>query len=212
MEWVSWRFTTPFQQRIEDIFGRGSTYAASFEKSAKGVEHWHVLSIGHGDYDRLRKFVQRKLNMQGMKWWSKKNSGTFEGALAYTFKCPDNSVEGSRIVKSSDWPSFEYKKWVFSAQTTLKMQEMKEGDVKKLRSWQLTYSNIVDQALYFHRTNGLDNILSLKDTVQQMMEQTKWRPSPQMLREGVPEFYKQDFEFRKGKRPDLDMSWFNSLR
>lgn len=204
-KWISWRFTTPYEQRISELFANVS-YIAAHETSAKGVEHWHVLSIGHDHYDRIKKTIQRKLNMTGMLWWSKKNHKTFAGGLSYTLKCIDNDIGSKRVLKSPDWIDYEYTKWVFHDQPTLASTVSK--DTKKDRDWQLTYSNLVTQAMHYHRSAGLPNEVGLKETVRQMMEATKWRPSAWMLREGVPEFYVEDFEFRKGKRPKISMDWF----
>jgi len=202
--WSSWRFTTPFKQRIEHIFD-GQQYIAVHETSKQGVEHWHVLVIGHDGYDATRKRIQRKLEYKDMKWWSKKNSGTFEKALAYTKKTVDNN-DNTRIVQSDDWPDYEYTKWTFVIQSTIRTEAKSDKD----RDWQLTYANIVTQALRYHQAHGMSADKSLKYVVQEMMEHTKWRPSYHMVKNGVPDFYSKDFEFRTGqsKKRKFDMEWW----
>lgn len=209
-DWISWRFTTPFGQRIRQLF-EGVCYVASYEVSKAGVQHWHVLSIGHEHYECVKKRQQRALNMKGMASWSKKNFGTFLGGLSYTLKSCDNGVPGNIVLKSDDWPDYKYDTWVFHAskQQTISTDAKPEREMKKIRDWQLTYNNLVPQCLEFHRTQGLAVEAGLRETLRLMMESTKWRPSPVMLREGVHAFFEEDFEFRKGKRPKLDMSWYN---
>lgn len=77
---------------------------------------------------------------------------------------------------------------------------------KKERDYVLTYTNLVCQAVQHARRNGLTG--SLKETVQHMLEHSKWRPSKNMVCSGIPEFYIHDYEYRTGKRARQDMSWF----
>lgn len=202
--WSSWRFTTPFKQRIEYIF-EGQKYIAVHEVSKQGVEHWHVVVIGHEGYDATRKRIQRKLEYKDMKWWSKKNSGTFEKALAYTLKTVDNKGN-TNVVRSDGWPEYKYVPWSFTIQSTIRTESKSDKD----RDWQLTYANLVTQALRYHQANGMAADKTLKETIQEMMEHTKWRPSYHMVKNGVPEFYTKDFEFRSGqsKKRKFDMAWF----
>jgi len=211
VSWISWRFTTPFTQRIQELFERpGTTYLAVHETSAKGVEHWHVLTLGHHDHNRVKIHVNRKENFKGMKWWSKKNHGTFEKALAYTMKTVD-LLENTRVLKSLDWPDVSYVKWVFKTQPTIAQPE-DEPKTKKARTeerdWQLTYSNLVYQAVKFHRERGLPTSATLKQVVKQMIKETKWRPCNQMYKCGVLPAYELDFKFRIGQLPEPDMGWY----
>lgn len=210
VSWISWRFTTPFTQRIQELFDRpDTTYLAVHETSAKGVEHWHVLTIGHDDYNRVKIHVNRRENFKGMKWWSKKNSGTFEKALAYTMKTVDN-LGNSRILKSDDWPDVPYTKWVFTSQPTIAHSDEPKPKKARLeeRDWQLTYSNLVFQAVKFHRERGLSTSATLKQVVKQMIKETKWRPCNQMYKCGVLPAYELDFKFRIGQLPEPDMAWY----
>lgn len=209
-KWISWRFTTPYKQRITKLF-EDSIYVACWEKSKKGVEHYHVVSIGHSDYERIKKAIQRMDDMKGVKnwYWSKKNSGTLEKALAYTLKTRDNDGN-DRWFSSVSFDSLDikYDPWVYGGQSTIPTKEVSDCERKKIRDWQLTYSNLVPQALHFHHVNGLNVEIGLKETVRLMLESTKWRPSPGMYRDGVSVVYEEDFAFRLGKRPRFNMDWY----
>lgn len=75
------------------------------------------------------------------------------------------------------------------------------------RDWQLTFSNLVPQAVIW-RNKNLPGESSLKTVVQHMMKHTKWRPSKDMYKCGVKEWYQKDFEFRIGERADPCMDWW----
>lgn len=82
----------------------------------------------------------------------------------------------------------------------------KQGKKRDLDAdWQLTYTNIVAKAINHARAKGLTG--GLKEVVQDMCTNTKWRPSYHMVKNGVPDFYHKDYEFRSGKRQKFDMDW-----
>jgi len=214
-QWVSWRFTTPFAQRIQELFDRPDcTYIAVHEVSKKEQEHWHVITLGPGHQNRVKQHVHKSLNMSDKKnwWWSKKSSGTFEGALAYTMKTVDHSGN-TRVLKSENWPPFEYKKWIFHAQPTIAQpgQDPEAPPAKKAkldRDWQLTYSNLVCQAVKFHHEHGMSADCTLKECVKRMMKETKWRPCHQMYKCGVLPAFEEDFRFRIGQTKEPFMGWW----
>jgi len=142
--WSSWRFTTPYKQRIEHIFD-GQTFIAVHEVSKQGVEHWHVLVNNVDNYDAIRKRVQRKLEYKDMKWWSKKNSGTFEKALAYTKKTVDNNGN-EKYVQSDDWPNYQYTKWVFTVQSIIRTDAKED----KERASTLILKEVMDWEKYYY--------------------------------------------------------------
>lgn len=210
--WISWRFTTPFEQRIRELFDGKSTYLAVYEVSKTGVEHWHVVTIGHKDHDRVKQHIHRRESMKGMKWWSKKNSGTFQKAVSYTMKTVD-CLDNQRFIKSDDWPEVQYERWVFQKQATIAQpaeagQEPPPKKPRAERDWQLTYSNLVCQAVKFHRERGLPTSTTLRQCVKKMMAETKWRPCNQMYKCGVLVAYEEDFKFRIGQSKEPYMKWW----
>ena len=74
-------------------------------------------------------------------------------------------------------------KWV---QTTIPV-EVKDN--KKGRVWQLTYSNLVYQAVIHHWQDNMNLNVSLQHVVHHMMENTRWRPPHISYTRGVPECY-----------------------
>ena len=43
-----------------------------------------------------------------------------------------------------------------------------------------------------------------------MIETTNWRPSPEMIRKGVPPFYENDYARQMDGKTQTDMSWWDS--
>lgn len=202
--WRSWRFTVSYRQRIRELFDGTCPYLAAFETSKKGEEHFHVISIGPDRHDTIRKRMARSEFWKGKKWWSHKDYKTFLGGLSYTTKCGD-------YWKSDDFPDYEYQPWVWktTSQPTIATDERasKRARVEE-RDWQLTYSNLVFQAVKYHRANGMNADESLKSVVKHMIAHTKWRPCNQMYKCGIVEHYELDFQFRTGQTKAPDMSWW----
>lgn len=207
--YVSWRFTTPYQTRVEKALD-GSTYIACHEVSKKGVEHYHVVSIGHDDYDRVRKRIQRMTELDGKKnwtWSSKNHNDDLRKALAYTLKTRDNDGN-KRWWQTEKFPEIKYEPWVYSIQTTIPTEEDRSSaKARKESDWQLTYANIVCQAVKYHQSKGLPVEVGFRETITHMMDNTKWRPSIQVYRGGLPYCLDNDFEIRVGKRVKRDSSW-----
>jgi hypothetical protein len=73
-------------------------------------------------------------------------------------------------------------------------------DVNRPRGRLLTYSNLVAQAVYHAKHNGIEG--PLKDVVTDMMRHTDFRFSRRvrgLMRKGAPPQYEQDFEKRMGR-------------
>jgi hypothetical protein len=75
----------------------------------------------------------------------------------------------------------------------------------KVRSWQLTYSNIVLQAVHYARINRLTG--SFKDVIMDMITKSNWSPCIQMVRRGLSDYYHNQFEYKMGRKDDIDRSW-----
>lgn len=198
MTFRAYRVTTQFKQHIIELF-EGATYLACQEKSDKGVDHFHVLVVPDNFDSTFRQRKCRKENLKNLKSHSQANKGTLAGAISYIEK-------DGNFWKTPDFPDIPHESWVHTKQTTLPSDGK---DDLKGRDFQLTFSNLVFQAVKWHRKRGLSPDMSLRSTVQDLIRHTKWRPSIQLVNRGVPEHYDRDFQFRLGKRKDPDMEWFN---
>lgn len=75
--------------------------------------------------------------------------------------------------------------------------------------WQLTYANFVEVAVRHAREHPSMVGRGLKAVIQDVIKQTRWRPSKYMLTGGVPSFYEEDYQRRSGQRTtDPDMDWW----
>lgn len=116
--------------------------------------------------------------------------------------CGDPIVSGAEMQEAVDSaPAWDSSR---SGQTLLPFLEDKPD---KVRDWQLTYSNLVPQAIIHAQRRGLTG--GLKEVVADMIDNTKWKPCPQMTKCGVPPFYIDSFAMRTGKKAKHDMSWFD---
>jgi hypothetical protein len=75
----------------------------------------------------------------------------------------------------------------------------------------LTYSNLVTQAV-LHTKRTKTDYGNLKFAVKNMVETTNWRPSPDMIRRGVPAFYENDYARQMDGKVQTDMSWWDAHR
>lgn len=201
-DYVAYRLTTSDSELVKSFFS-GTSFVYGFETSKKGVEHFHVIMLGHEHYSMVRQRIGRA-KFTAASCWSKKNyKSDFIKGISYTVK--------SGNVFVSDDVMADYVKaapsWVFDqakVQTIIKQ----DTEARKDRDWQLTYANLVTQAVRYHQSTGKKDDVGLKTVVQEMMEHTKWRPSFHMIKNGVPPAYEEDFSFRIGKRARQSMDWW----
>lgn len=176
-------------------------------KRGTSNEHFHICLPGGIDANRIEKYRKRlrtKFGGSGNKLLSAK--GYSNGCRSFVFYCGHENRN----------PIFEDPRWrevidsvenegYFVKQT--RVDSWAKPAEKKDRDWQLTYSNLVPTALHHRQKNNLQ-LESLRAVCKHMFEHTRWRPSNQMYKCGVTDNYQNDFEFRIGKRPDFDMSWW----
>ena len=112
-------------------------------------------------------------------------------------------------MKSEDFPDYEYPKWIWHdvSQPTIVDRPTKRARADE-RDWQLTYSNLVFQAVKHHRAKGMKTDETLKSVVKDMIATTQWRPCNQMYKCGIVEAYELDFRFRIGQLKQPDMAWW----
>lgn len=179
--------------------------------SSTKKEHFHIfipieLDAHRIHSDRIRKRFRDGLGLSGNGHFSIKSmsNGLWQG-IQY------GSKEGSAAYVSDDVMRMlvdAAPKWDPSAKGTKYAQRMlpyAKGD-RSEKDWQLTYTNLVTQAVLHARKKALTG--GLKAVVKDMIQTTKWRPSKYLLTGGVPEFYERDFEFRTGKRNEQCMDWW----
>jgi len=170
-------------------------------------EHFHVYLSGSGKAheDMLRKRIRDNFGLRAG------NAGysmpSFEnGAKGFVFYCGHEGTEA--IYSDARWADVisattEY----FVKNTGQSMLPLGKSTAKDPSTdWQLTYSNIVPKAINHARAYGLS--LNFRDTVQHMLENTRWRPCYYMVQRGIPDHYHDDFSFRSGKRARMTMDWF----
>lgn len=168
-------------------------------------EHWHVLIpiSGVPNDKNVRNIIDRKLGLRGNGQYSLKlmKNGIATG-IAYgkhdVRKPPKCSPDLQELLDST--PARD-------AQRQARLEEHLSTDRKKVRDWQLTYSNLVAQAVNHYHHHQMPGA-SLKDTVKHMIATTKWRPSIQVYRGGVDMCFEHDFQFRIGHLGQPNMDWW----
>lgn len=165
------------------------------------AEHVHVAICG-GNCERIRKRLRDNIG-GGNKVYSVKQYGN--DLRSFVFYC---SHEGSvPDFKGDQWPALIQEVKDNGGYKKRKIDEHFVTDRKLVRDWILSYSNIVPQAVLYQKKN-LPGEDSLKRVVKHMIAHTKWRPSLQMYKSGIPSVYQMDFEFRIGVRTEPDMDWW----
>lgn len=167
-------------------------------------EHVHILIPEHSKKDVLRKRLTR---------------AGFVGNECVCYKVFHNgllcgiqyaSKEGTVPIVSGPFDDFISRapSWNHREQSSMHSHFAPyEAPDKGLRDWQLTYSNLVSQAVNYAKRNKLGE-MGLKCVVKHMLTHTKWRPNKHMIVGGVPDFYVKDFMFRMGQSATVDMDWF----
>jgi hypothetical protein len=168
-------------------------------------QHFHICVPG-GSSETIRNRLRRGIG-GGNKVYSVKQFTN--GIRSFVFYCghegsepiysQTSSIKWEEIIKEVRTDGYYKKK-------TLEDHRFNPMGKPKERDWQLTYSNIVAQAVIW-RNKNLPGEESLKRVVKHLIEHTKFRPSRDVYKNGVPPVYQQDFEFRIGKRTHFDMDW-----
>lgn len=160
--------------------------------------HYHVLVVSDKP-EKYRKRIKDNLGLTGNKYVSLKLCKN--GILAGIQYC---SREHTDAIVSSDEMSA-----LVAAAPSWVQQTIATGTSSKCtdRDWQLSYTNLVSVAVSHAREHSFVDY-SLKQTVEDLMSKTKWRPSKYLINGGVPAFYENDFLVRLGKRARHDMDWW----
>lgn len=191
-----------------------------FYRHGNGVrrEHYHIcVPVGGSDggrtSDKLRNRIKRVFNLGGNKDFSIVHKDN--GLHSFIFYC---SHEETEPVMQGDWTRVFEKNREVNGDTRYVKETGKKrhfdgsiedsGATRKVRNWILTYSNLVPQAV-LHSKRTKQDYGHLKFCVKNMIETTNWRPSPEMLRKGVPEFYCNDYQRQMDGKKPVDMSWWD---
>lgn len=179
-----------------------------FYKHFTSGQHYHLClpGMGSNDRERIAKRVKDNFKLGGNGGYSTKS---FDNGLSsfvfYSGHEGNGAVYESEIWKEIIRPYADGEKpyFVKPAQSMLPLPKStkKDGDA----DWQLTYANFVSKAINHARQNALTG--GLKETLSHLCENTKWRPSYHMVKNGVPNHYYDDYEFRSGKRQKFSMEW-----
>lgn len=213
-DYISLRVTCPHDvvgDLFKAVFLDTPWFIYALHLGKQQTEHVHMLAPGTCKRDaekyRYRMSTWLKLNCRDTKM-KKYSADWHNGVLAGIQYLGHEATEVlANTPDSEHWVSIA-PPWVPDPKQTRMEKYARAEPVKpKDRDWMLTYSNLVVQAVNHHRQNSMDTT-SLKVVVRDMITKSKWRPSRDMLRGGVPEFYDNDFKFRIGHTTQVDMSWW----
>ena len=203
--YVSIRVTTPHSNldKILNVLSKPReswiVYPHSGSKANNPHFHAAVIASNIKEAEMLRQRFKRTLpDLKGQENLTVKymTNGILK-AIQYMSK------EGTKPVYSSDMQVHidAAPKW---EQRTLDSWVKPE---KANSEWQLTYCNIVPQAVTYARKKGLTG-KSLKAVVQHMLENTNWSVSNYLLNRGVPSYYEERFELKIGDRKTISMDFW----
>jgi len=185
--WISYRITTDKRDCVFDFF-KGCECVIAEEFSKSGVQHYHVVVVGHDTHETVKKrIVRAKLGVN--KWWSKKNNGTFWKAVSYTIKCGEYFTRKGFHVYT-DYVETKCP-WEFDEQIV----EDNEKDLDK--DWMLTYNNLLRVAHNYARKKNLKTD-DLGVVLSHLTQHTRWIPSPQMMKAGLDPWFFKMYKFRVG--------------
>lgn len=202
-EYLSIRITLPhvkLDEIIDKICSGVSDYCVYMHKAGTDNEHFHICIPG-GSSAKYRMRIGRIYGTGGNKLYTIKEFNN--GCSCFMFYCGHEGLSPV-FPKGTFWEEIRIDKY-YEKQTGQKM--LPKDGVKKDKDadWQLTYANFVPKAVNHARVHGLTG--GLKEVLQDMLERTKWRPSFHMVKNGVPDYYYKDYEYRSGKRRKFDMDW-----
>lgn len=169
-------------------------------------EHYHICIPGEIDAKHIEKFRKRfrtKFGGSGNGFVSSK--GYQNGLHSFIFYC---GHEGTQAIYADPlWEEVIKDQLKQDQPYYVKGQTMLDNRYGKVdeKDLQLTYCNLVSKALKHARQHQLTG--GLKEVVQHLLENSRYRPSYHMVKNGVPEFYYKDYEYRSGKRQKFDMDW-----
>lgn len=184
-------------------------YCIYKHNGSKDGQHFHVCfpGCGRSDVNRIAKRVKDNFGVSGNGGYSLKFFDN--GCSSFVFYC---GHEGSLpVFANPKWQAvidsittYFVKSAKSSGQVMLPLEKRSKKDPDL--DWQLSYAGLVPKCLNYAREHGLT--CGLKETARQLFENTRWKPSYQMITKGVPLHYEEMFESRSGKRAKYSMDWW----
>lgn len=208
----------PISERLLGDVPHWMFYRHGAGASGARREHYHVCIPIRGsdagrESDKFRKRIKTIFGVSGPGSIGIVHKDN--GLHSFIFYC--SHEKDATPVMRGDWSRiFEKNREVNGERTFEKSRKRHfDGDIednaetRKKRCWQLTYSNLVTQAV-LHTKRTKTEFGNLKFAVKNMIETTNWRPSPEMIRKGVPAFYENDYARQMDGKVSTDMSWWDS--
>lgn len=208
----------PLSERVFGDVPHWMFYRHGAGASGARREHYHVcVPIRGGDAgresDKFRKRIKSVFGVSGPGSIGIVHKDN--GLHNFIFYCTHE--KDAVPVMRGDWSQiFQQKQEVYGDRTFVKSNKRHfdgpiedTAETRKKRCWQLTYSNLVVQAV-LHTKRTKSDFGNLKFAVKNMIETTNWRPSPDMIRKGVPAFYENDYARQMDCNVKTDMSWWDS--
>lgn len=202
--WTSYRITAKhtYLPKIQAIFMKFPS-VLSQEISKKGVEHYHAVILGYDNTECIKKAISRLIKDGVVKpgkssTWSKRDKGTFNGACTYTIK------------QGKYWTYHKFHEILdtvppYQGTTDQPPDPPKESfSTPKGRHWVLSYSNLLWQALSFRKERKIESD-QLKTVLTMMVQQTKWRPSRDLVIKGVDQWYHDQFTWECNRNHSMKL-------
>ena len=198
VDYISYRVTSDSRNVVTDFF-KGCCCVIAEEFSKEGVQHYHIVVHGHAEAEMVRKRISRaKLGVN--KWWSKKNHGDdFMKAISYTVKCGEYWTRKrfhEFVEEAPVWEAGDY------------VEDVPQGTKDTDRDWQLTWTNLIRVCLNWRTKHNLKTD-KLKEVVCHLITNSRWLPSPPMLKTGVDPFFSKMFAHRCAGLGAAPMDWFD---
>lgn len=211
-DYISIRITVPHNEfdKIKSSVLFDRSYIAYPHTGKAGTNpHYHCFVPSDNlarDAECLRNRIKRAFGAGNQTFSVVKKSNGIEQAVQYGRREGTMPIVSDEYMQGVVDASPAWVEPVNYVQTMIPEEEDVRKKPRKLNDWQLTYANLVPQAVHHARVKSLTG--GLKSVVEDMIGTTKWVPSPYMAKNGVPEFYENLYEYRTGKRARVDMSWW----
>lgn len=204
-----------YLRTLQEMFRDVPLYCIYEHKRDTSNEHFHICLPGPIDSNRVEKFRKRirdKFGGRGNGFASLK--GYKNGLSSFVFYCGHESTKAryedplwAEIIRQQELEKQPYYVKQSRLDKHLEPSTMTLEERKKLRDWEISYTNLIPQCYEHWKTKKMTTEC-LRAVAQDLFQTTKWKPCRRMRIDGVPEHYQMDFEYRIGKRESYDMSWW----
>lgn len=204
-----------YLRAVQEVVRDVPDYCIYEHKRDTSNEHFHICLPGPIDSARIEKFRKRlRTRFEGRGNGFISCKGFTNGLSSFIFYCGHEGTQAryeDPVWKDIIQDQGTLKQPYFVKQTRidqhLEPSKMSADEKRKLRDWEISYTNLVPQCYAHWKAKGMKTEC-LSAVAQDLFETTKWKPSNAMRNKGVHESYQADFEYRIGKRNKFDMSWW----